>query len=175
VKYQTHLLTSFAGAVGLSHLTEIPIGLAFTAGLIVGTLLPDIDEPNSFISRRTSITITKRKSGKRKRVGLSTLIHMLFGHRGFTHSIAATGILSLLLYVWMHPFVIGLVIGYGFHIVGDFFSKRGVPLLHPLSKKRFKIHLYTTGRWSESVIFAVILIGLLYMGDKTTMQWFMWK
>ena len=175
MRYQTHLLTSFAGAVGLSHLTELPIGLAFTTGLLLGTLLPDIDEPNSLISRRTSITLRKRKNGSSRRVGLGTLVHKLCGHRGFTHSIAATGILALLLYVWMHPFSIGLVIGYAFHIVGDFFSKRGVPLLHPLTNKRFKIHLYTTGRWSESMMFALILIGLLYMGNKETVEWFVWK
>ena len=175
--YPTHMLTSFTGVVALSQVTDLPIGLAMTAGVLLGSVLPDIDQPSSLIGKRTSIKISKKKNGKEKvtRIGLSTLVNKLFGHRGFTHSIAATALLSLLLYIWLNPFVIGLVLGYAFHIVGDMLSKQGVPLLSPLTKTRFKIHLYTTNKFSEKVIFAISLVALIYMGDNSIIHWFSWK
>ena len=45
-------------------------------GSIIGSQLPDIDHPNSHISRKSSITRC-----------LSILLNRVFGHRGFTHKI----------------------------------------------------------------------------------------
>lgn len=145
--------------------------LAFTDALTVtniaavglGALLPDIDEPNSFIGRRTR--------------GVSDLIHAVFDHRGMTHSlvgIAFTSILMLLLANFTPiPFITALcvVFGYCLHIIEDSFSVSGVKWLLPFSKKRyqsgFHVISYRTGGWAEMGVFliSVILIGI-------EMKWF---
>ena len=45
----------------------------FYSAVGIGTLLPDIDEPQSIIGKKT--------------MGISNFIKFIFGHRGFTHSL----------------------------------------------------------------------------------------
>ena len=257
MRYHSHMLSSFTGAVALSHVTHLPVGLALTGGVILGSLLPDIDEPNSYIGKKTSVSVTKGGAT----VGPASIVKGLFGHRGFTHSLLAaflvfipylllrnqheflgidlqksnllqqilsgTGswlalsimmvLIAYFIYVfgsilvkvakkifsflsnknkkrikfsiyialilitvlmplnWMNAMLLGVSLGYLLHIMGDFLSKSGVPLLYPFTKKRFKIYLYTTGKISETIVLIVILVGLGFMTDKSLLQWFVWK
>lgn len=145
--------------------------LAFTDTLTVtniaavglGALLPDIDEPNSFIGQRTR--------------GVSDLIHALFDHRGMTHSlvgIAFTSILMLLLVsttIFSFTTALCVILGYCLHIIEDSFSVSGVKWLLPFSKKRyqsgFHILAYRTGGLAEMGVF---LISLVLLGGE--MKWF---
>lgn len=259
MRYPTHMLTSITGAVALSQVTELPLGIAFTVGVLVGSLLPDVDEPNSYIGRKTSVELSKKQDGSTKRFGVSSIIKKIFGHRGFTHSLLAAflvfipflllmnqenilgiedkettflelillgatswiqlGLTALLMTMYiivivdiiqkvvkkMLPFVkakprryikslslagfillsllapvysllpilLGTAIGYLFHIVGDMFSKSGVPLFHPISKMKIKIPLYVTGKLSEKIVFGVTVVLLIFMMDKSILEWFM--
>lgn len=186
MRYYTHMISSFTGAYALSQTVDMPIGLVFTCGLLLGSVLPDIDEPSSFIGRKTSIRVKKSKKelkrdkkkgkeGEHKRIGLSTVINKTFGHRGFTHSLPALALLSLILLLWNHAFVIGILWGYFLHIAGDFFSKTGVPLFKPIINRKFKIHIYTTGKRSEDIVLGFIIGALVLMLDKHMLDWFMWK
>lgn len=186
MRYYTHMISSFVGAYALSETVDMPIGLAFTCGLLLGSVLPDIDEPNSLIGRKTSIRVKKSKKeikrdkkkgkeGEFKRVGISTVINKLFGHRGFTHSLPAVMLLSLLLLLSHHSFVVGVIWGYFLHIAGDFFSKTGVPLFKPVINRKFKIHIYTTGKRSEDILLGFIIGALVLIADKHILDWFMWS
>jgi inner membrane protein len=63
-----------------------------------------------------------------------------------------------------NDFTLGIAYGYAFHILGDFFSKRGVPFFSPLSRKKFKPPLtYETGSGAETLIFYLAVIGSFYM------------
>lgn len=256
MRYHSHMLSSFTGAVALSHIAHLPVDLALTGGVILGSLLPDIDEPNSYIGKKTSVSIAKET-----KIGPASVVKGIFGHRGFTHSLLASflvfipylllrnqhsflgvdlqksnllqqiisgtgnwlaiaimvaliayfdyvfgsilvkvakkifGFLSgknkrkikfsiyialilvtlLMPLSWLNTMLLGVALGYLFHIMGDFLSKSGVPLLYPFTKKRFKIYLYTTGKISETIVLIVILVGLGFMTDKSLLQWFVWK
>ena len=124
----------------------------FYGAVTLGALLPDIDEPNSTIGRKT--------------IGISNAIKTLCGHRGLTHSIAFIALVSLLSllacalggdilreipliasYVEVanlqgdniEIFAFGLVLGCIFHLIGDMLTISGVPLLLPFSTKPYHI------------------------------------
>jgi inner membrane protein len=145
--YKTHVLTSIAGALVISNSTHVDFSVALAGGVILGSLLPDVDEDGSFIGRKT--------------LGVSKIIKMIFGHRGITHSLFAWFLFSIPYLISHNSFLLGLSLGYLFHILGDMFSKSGVPLLYP-SKKRFKIPIYRTGGPSEYVIFLSTILFIFF-------------
>ncbi len=139
----------------------------FYGAVAFGALLPDIDEPNSTLGRKT--------------LGISNALRALFGHRGFTHSLCFIAILMFLLVLlgvfkggvmnealgalpflqnfvsqyglqdilwdsldkgslWMLAF--GIFWGCVFHLCGDMLTPSGVPLLLPFSTRSFHLTPY---------------------------------
>lgn len=138
---------------------------AFIAGSVLGSLLPDIDHRGSFIGRRAKI--------------ISTPLSMVASHRGITHTpLLLMALLSIMLFV-SHSFLtgfasvlfsylsIGIGIGIASHILLDSLTKGGVPLLYPLSNKKFSFLPLKTGGVFENVIALGIVVGtLLFMSGK---------
>ncbi|KAF0995185.1 metal-dependent hydrolase [Geobacillus sp. TFV-3] len=151
MRYSSHVIATLClGAAASAH-TGLPFTASYTTGLVIGSLLPDIDEPSSYVGRRS--------------FGVARKVKEAFGHRGMTHSLIVWGVLAAL--VWRDsasPFATGLVLGCLFHIVEDFFSVQGVPLLWPFSSKRWKVPLYRTGKGMETVLVYAALAGLIYLG-----------
>lgn len=93
------------------------IGTALFFGLyILGLVLPDCDNEDSYISR---------------------IVHISFDHRTWTHSVWAV-LLLLLLGILYHP-VLGLALGVFVHIFVDSFSRAGVCWLYPFTKYKTEI------------------------------------
>ncbi|MFX3636689.1 MAG: metal-dependent hydrolase [Candidatus Pristimantibacillus sp.] len=150
MQYHTHITTSLAIGTGIAATLGLPYTLGFVSGLAVGSLLPDIDHPKSFLGRRS--------------FGISNIINRKYGHRGMTHSLVTWCSLTIPCLLFFSPFSIGAWLGYGFHIFWDYFSKTGVPLFEPFEHKRFSARFtYKTGSLMETVIFslACALIGIL--------------
>ncbi|PFR46284.1 hypothetical protein COK29_31030, partial [Bacillus cereus] len=82
MQFRTHLTTSLAVALPVLAVTDTLTITNITA-VCLGALLPDIDEPNSFIGQRTR--------------GVSDLIHAVFDHRGMTHSLIGIAVASILM------------------------------------------------------------------------------
>jgi inner membrane protein len=129
---------------------------------MIGSLLPDIDEPKSYVGRRS--------------LGVSGKVKEAFGHRGMTHSLLVWGVIALVI-SWESPslFATGLVLGYLFHIFEDFLSVQGVPLFWPLQTKRYKIPLYRTGNIVEKVIFYAAFALLVYICAKEQLFFEWWR
>lgn len=153
MRYYTHITTSLAATVAVSSQTDMNLSAGLLVGVIIGSLLPDIDEPKSKIGRKAP--------------GISHATKLVFGHRGFTHTLIATVLVGWLLFYFTTsvPFGIaqGITIGYLFHILGDSFSKSGVPLFMPFTKKHFGIPLYRTGSIIEHLIFLLSIVALGYL------------
>ncbi|SES36963.1 metal-dependent hydrolase [Salipaludibacillus aurantiacus] len=154
MRYFTHITTSLSAVVLLGDAIPVNVDTTSTlavSGLLLGSVLPDIDESRSWIGRRIP--------------GLSSIAKTLFGgHRGLTHS----GLILILMIAgtthFSNEFLLGLFLGVILHILADFFSVGGIPLLYPFSKKRSQIALYRTGTWSEGVILvagAAVLVNHL--------------
>lgn len=155
--YKTHIAVTYATALPLLASTgSLSVGNIIALG--IGTLLPDIDHPKSYIGNRTR--------------GLSDGVRMVFGHRGLAHSF-----LGILFFLLAARFVLStlqlplewadwLMVGYTAHLIEDSFSKTGVAWLQPVYNKRiqfgFKLIYYRTGKLSETLIFLAACAGLIY-------------
>lgn len=47
------------------------------------------------------------------------------------------------------------------HILGDCLTDRGCPVLWPMTKKRFTLGIFTTGKIGEKIVRVIIVIGLV--------------
>ena len=111
----THILTASTIAT-LPLLTntnfDIKIYTMVYIGILIGSILPDIDEPDSLIGKRLSF--------------IAYPINIIFGHRTITHNIffgIAIGILGLLLNI---DIIVGMGIGVIIHILSDSVTQSGI-------------------------------------------------
>jgi inner membrane protein len=126
---------------------------AVMSGAVLGSLFPDIDHQQSYISHKAPVA--------------SLAASTVFKHRGFLHSpvfILLAGILltagsrtmlsgsQLLL---ANQFITGFLPGMLSHIILDSFNKQGIPWLWPY-KKRFRVLSIKTDSIME-IAFAVLL------------------
>lgn len=106
-------------------------GLAITSIMAllfyVGTLLPDIDTPESMICRKLHFYLPVK-------------------HRTWTHTIWAVVILGLSALVWKPLWALWL--GYTLHLFWDSFSVSGCQWIYPIKTKHF-VKLYQTSGFSE--------------------------
>ena len=152
------------GAVSLawfaSAATDIPYGLGYglAVGLfLIGSLLPDIDSPNSLLGR---------------------YVHLPIGHRTWTHSVWF--FLPLVVLAYFIPVLSYLGLGYGLHLLMDSVSRCGVAFFYPFSnyltypggamvKKNHRMKLYRTKHWTEATV--VVLLVLVSIG----FSYWMWR
>jgi inner membrane protein len=115
------------------------------AAAALGSLLPDIDHPQSWAGRKMRV--------------ISIPLSLLLGHRGLTHSALAVLACAVLLTImgtgWLAAPV---VVGYLSHLLADGLTPSGVPLLWP-NKRRFTLNLCRTGSLTEIAIVAIIAIA----------------
>lgn len=158
MQYKTHVVTSLALGLPLivssNELTAINVG-----ALIVGSLLPDIDQPTSFLGKRNKF--------------VSGVTHKALGHRGGTHSIIGLVITFVLLAFIQGQYMsqnaqympFWLVLGYLLHLIEDSFSKDGVRWFWPLGKRGLrtggKFLAYTTGGIGEYLLLGFMVCLLI--------------
>lgn len=125
----------------------------YLAAAILGSLTPDLDSPKSSLGRRVW--------------PLSWSLKIIYGHRGITHSLLACLLVGVGLFLacaaWPghKAYGVAFTIGYASHILADWFTKEGVPLLWPLPK-RFRCPLnFATGGFLE---YAFSLAAGSYLG-----------
>lgn len=113
----------------LPSLTTTPLWQLLPLALL-GGLLPDLDHPRSLLGQWLPF--------------LSRPLARLCGHRGFTHSLLATGLgiwgLQASLPGMPDGLKDALLIGYLSHLLGDLLTPAGIPLLWPL-RRRFALPL----------------------------------
>lgn len=111
---------------------------------VLGSLLPDIDHPQSWAGRKVRV--------------ISVPLSLLVGHRGITHSaLAVIGCLMALATLGMGLMAAPIVIGYLSHLLADGLTPSGVPLLWP-SRRRFTLNLCQTGSLMEMLVVAAIAV-----------------
>ncbi len=148
--YKTHLSTLLNIAIPALALKN-ELSLLTLMGVGLGSLLPDIDTPCSFIGARLKI--------------ISYPLSIFFKHRGVLHSITPIVLILILGIFLKSKFILSISLGYFLHLLGDTFSKSGVNWFWPFSKKDIKILVklltYKTGTLKEYVILFVSFFILL--------------
>lgn len=162
MKYLTHMLGGVALTTGASIVAPSLLGPITPTALavgVIGSLLPDIDHPQSTISNMTLFSKVVSKS-----VALTT------GHRGICHSLVFIVVVSLI----FHRFAVGadptltayctawFALGMLSHLLLDFLNPGGVKMLWPIGKRRHIIGI-KTGSLGEKVVAALLIILDTYL------------
>ncbi|ABO49380.1 membrane-bound metal-dependent hydrolase [Desulforamulus reducens MI-1] len=155
--WRTHLVMGLGAGYMVAGFDPVLLAVAG-----VGSLLPDLDHPNSWIGNKIPV--------------LPTITRGILGHRGALHSLAATLALGLLLGLfWGKNLGIAVAAGYLAHLVGDMFTRSGVPLLWPLPIM-VKLPLVRTGSILERfVVFPVMILGLVYWAVWPMVSGYVWR
>ena len=143
IGFMTGSFVSFAFHVPL----YLPVGAVLTVA-IVGSIVPDIDHPDSKISHDVK--------------GFGAPFR-LFSHRGVTHSFLALIIVALVLFFLRVQLTEALAffLAYTSHLAADAMTKSGIRLWWP-SQRRFWLlprgFRVTTGTWPDYVLGFMSLI-----------------
>lgn len=130
---RTHAAAGLALGFGLSYINHQPIVSAALLGLLTQAcaVLPDID------------------------------IKLKLKHRGVTHSLLALLLISLGAQHVAPLLVPYVASGYGSHLLLDFLTVWGIPILWPL-QKRFRLMRISTGGKIDSLLAVGALCATLY-------------
>ena len=117
----------------------------FMGLVMIGSLLPDIDQPNSTISNKIPI--------------LPRIINLLSKHRGIFHSVFFALIAFIIsIYLIDKVYASAIFIGYFSHLLSDGMTKNGINFLHPVANLKLSGFI-ETGTTAELLLF----IGLIAM------------
>ncbi|MGL4737307.1 MAG: metal-dependent hydrolase [Cellulosilyticaceae bacterium] len=149
--YRTHIIGGIALATLMSRAVEPQLGteiVLYYGMAVVGSILPDIDHPRSWLSQQIPVLHYPFK---------------IFGHRGATHSLLAAAIVFFIMGAIFGGSVIttGITIGYVSHILLDMLNPRGVPLIYPITKEKYKIARIHTGEWGEYVVASILIVRIV--------------
>jgi len=119
MKFFTHLAFSFLTGLFAIDFLNITNSALFMAILLLSSLLPDIDHPDSKIGR------------------FFKPIGWIFTHRGFFHSILAGGIFASAAYLSLHNITIvtAIIIGYSSHLILDAVNHQGIAFFYPFKNR----------------------------------------
>jgi len=124
--------------------------------VLLGAILPDIDEPNSYIGRKIPF--------------ISILLKDMFNieHRTITHTIFIPLMIAIIAFSINNEFLLALSFGILMHDVGDMLTKGGVPIFYPFIKTNIrllpkKITFYTASPVEYLLIILIWGIILFYL------------
>jgi inner membrane protein len=151
MRFYTHIAFGFLIGLILWQFNIVSIGnvYIFFVFILLGSLLPDIDTPNSKMGHKFGI--------------VSDFISKVFGHRGIIHTIWG-GLLLCGIFWYFINRVYGAALFYGFmsHLISDGFTKMGINFTHPIAK----LHLsgfIETGSVLEHVFLVVTIVLIAVM------------
>lgn len=165
--YKTHIAGGLAlGYIAFNNINMLDVNimeskslLIVTSGLTLGSLFPDIDHKNSYLSRKIR--------------PISFVTSKIFKHREFTHSIVGTISVAFLLNVILEKvgveaitadiFLKAFTIGVVSHILLDMMTISGVVLLYPFYKKRIRIGKLRTGKYIKFGFKEILILVFLIL------------
>ncbi|PIZ51474.1 hypothetical protein COY27_03725 [Candidatus Woesearchaeota archaeon CG_4_10_14_0_2_um_filter_33_13] len=145
--FYTHLLLGIVGFLLLNKYFSGGYEWLFLLFVLLGSVLPDIDDGKSKIKKASGI--------------IGSVISFLFKHRGILHSLIFALVLFVLLSLWDIYYAWALLIGYTSHLVGDVITPMGIQLFYPFSRWKIRgpIRVGKFGEW-------IILFGLVVLVIK---------
>jgi inner membrane protein len=115
--------------------------------ILLGSILPDIDEHKSKITRWSGL--------------LGKIVSFLFKHRGILHSIFTPLIFcSFLGLLWDFDYALALFLGYVGHLFADALTPMGIPIFYPFTPFRLK-GPFKTGNISEMTIIVLLILAII--------------
>ena len=128
--------------------------------VLIGSLVPDIDEPDSYMGKRF--------------VFLSYPLNILFGHRTITHNMTFIFILAIISYYYNNIYCLAVTVGMFIHILQDSLTYQGIKgCLFPFKSYNYnfvllpRIFRFAVGSGTELLILAFSLMFILYVVYKS--------
>ena len=145
--FHTHLMFGITTFILLSPVFSGGNEILFLVFVLLGSVLPDIDDGNSKIKKASGV--------------LGSIVSFMFKHRGIFHSLIMVIVLFIVMSFWISYYAIGLTIGYLSHLLSDALTPMGIQFLYPFSsfKLRGPIKVGGIGEW-------VVLFGLVILVVK---------
>ena len=164
----SHIVVGFGTAVALARFAGIQPNALELFILIVGALAPDIDGGGTITAPgRIFRVFIPRVIGDALDaiVGfLSRVVGGMFGHRGFFHW-PALSIAMFCIAASIHsPLLMWFAVGYLSHILADFLTVGGVPLLAPFWRKKVSARFMVTGSPTEAIVSGALLVFICGFG-----------
>jgi len=122
-----HVIVGLLTYHTVNHFFGYPTEPAGYILAILGSLLPDIDHPQSTFGRCIP--------------AVSRAVARVFGHRGITHSFIAVLAFTCLIFAVGNTFTglpAALSMGYLSHLLADYLTRSGIPLFWPI---KIKFHM----------------------------------
>ena len=121
--------------------------ILFLVFVLLGSVLPDIDDGHSKIKKASGV--------------IGSIVSFMFKHRGIFHSLVMVIILFIVMSFWNSYYAWGLCVGYLSHLISDALTPMGIKFLYPFSsfKLRGPIKVGGIGEW-------VVLFGLIILVAK---------
>lgn len=144
----------------ISNQPDTLITVSLTALVALGSLLPDIDHPESLLGRRVKF--------------ISIPLHFLQGDKSLlpwsedSHSRGVTHSIWVLVACWWlisspFPAIVALSFGFVAHLIGDALTPAGIRLFWPLSYKLRSPITFSTGGFVEHLFtFTLALVALAH-------------
>ena len=154
--FRTHVLFGIFCSLLILSFYTFEDEILFFGVFVLCSVLPDIDMPMSRIGRRHRI--------------VSSLLNVVFGHRGFVHTVfPALGLFALL--YSLGYFILGMAafLGYMSHLVLDMLTPEGVRLFHPFFDKTFRGFIRTSG-FLEYAFFIALIVAVAFQAGSYVFQ-----
>ncbi len=148
---RTHLAFGALAAALLAPFLSYGNVWRFVILVLIGSLLPDIDHPQSKYGRLIK--------------PVSYPLSYFFGHRGFWHSLYVPSVLLLIGYwqIEYWPVFVGLSVGYVAHLLSDSLTVHGIKFFHPLDFPRVAGFIHTGTMMEELLRYGVLLMLVGYL------------
>ena len=145
--FRTHLAFSFLIGLYIIDFLKIKNQILFMLILLFFSVFPDIDESSSKIF---------------KKLKPFSYIAILSGHRNIFHTIYFPIAIAGILFIFnLKLLSLAVLIGYLLHLLLDMFTKKGINLFYPITKKRIKGFI-KVGSLIEKIIFIILIILIIY-------------
>ena len=147
--FKTHLAFGILVGLAVTEFFDISDKWLFMAHVTGSAILADLDIPVSKIGG-----IFKP---------LSWLLNILFGHRGFMHTIFFPLIIYILLTLLDKHFWAGaFFLGYMSHLVADMMNLKGIYFFYPISHVKMNGFI-RTGGILEYFLFILMIAGVIFL------------
>lgn len=142
--FKTHLVFGFFIGLFLVQFLQPGNPILFMSLIMIATVLPDIDHPDSAIGKNIKI------------------IGFLFEHRGFFHSIFALILAAGAFHYFLKSYLLGIAVvaGYGAHLLIDCTTKKGIMPFHPLSRFTIKGFIKTNGMFEYGILIVLVIASV---------------
>jgi len=118
--------------------------------ILLGSDLPDIDEPNSKINSWAGI--------------IGKVSSFLAKHRGFFHSLLFVLLAgAVVYYFWDFAYTFALVAGLLVHLLGDSLTPRGIHWFYPFSGHQLKGPITTGSIWENGLFIVLVVVVIKFL------------